>query len=247
LYGAPGMVERAARDIDLTDNSAQFDAYATTYADEVNRSIAFMGLKVDYATQVKAGYLLDLLARHFGDPAKVRLLDIGCGTGGSHPLIAGKLASLCATDVSAGSVAEAAGANPGVDYRPYDGTRLPYDDARFDAAMTICVMHHVPPPQWPAFAAEMKRIVRPGGLALVFEHNPLNPLTRRAVSNCAFDADAVLLGQRRTRALLEGAGFREVNSRAILTIPSFGPATRAIDFALGRLSLGAQFVASGVA
>jgi SAM-dependent methyltransferase len=231
----------------LSDRSAQFDAYAKTYADEVNRSIAFMGLKVDFATRVKAGYVLDLLARHFGDVSKVRLLDIGCGTGGSHPLIAGKLASLCATDVSAGSVAEAAAANVGVDYRAYDGVRLPYDDDQFDAAMTICVMHHVPPPQWPGFAAEMKRIVRPGGLALVFEHNPLNPLTRRAVSNCEFDADAVLLGQRRTRGLLEGAGFANVNSRAILSVPSVGPKSRAVDFVLGRLSLGAQYVASGTA
>ncbi len=227
--------------------TAQFDTYAKTYADEVNRSIAFMGLKVDFATKVKAGFLLDLLARHFGDPAKVRLLDIGCGTGGSHPLIKDKLASLCATDVSAASVAQAASTNTGIDYRAYDGTRLPYDDNQFDAAMTICVMHHVPPPQWPGFAAEMKRIVRPGGLALVFEHNPLNPLTRRAVSNCEFDADAVLLGQRRTRALLAGAGFADVRSRAILSIPSFGPRTRALDFALGRLSLGAQYVASGTA
>jgi SAM-dependent methyltransferase len=231
----------------LSEQSAQFDAYAKTYADEVNRSIAFMGLKVDFATKVKAGYLLDLLARHFGDASKVRLLDIGCGTGGSHPLIADKLASLSATDVSASSVAEAAATNAGVDYRAYDGHRLPYDDNQFDAAMTICVMHHVPPPQWPAFAAEMKRIVRPGGLALVFEHNPLNPVTRRAVSNCDFDADAVLLGQRRTRALLAGAGFADVKSRTILSIPSSGPKTRAIDFALGRLSLGAQYIARGTA
>jgi SAM-dependent methyltransferase len=231
----------------LTDQSAQFDIYAKSYADEVNRSIAFLGVKVDFATKVKAGYLLDLLARHFGDTRMVRLLDIGCGTGGCHPLVSGKLASLCATDVSAESVAEAAGKNAGVDYRSYDGLRLPYDDNQFDAAMTICVMHHVPPQQWPGFAAEMKRIVRPGGLALVFEHNPLNPVTRRAVSNCEFDADAVLLGQRRTRALLKRAGFKDVRSRVILSIPSFGPKTRAIDFALGRLSLGAQYVASAVA
>ena len=231
---------------EVTDQSAQFDAYAKTYVDEVNRSIAFMGLKVDFATRVKAGYLLDLLGQHFGDSRKVRLLDIGCGTGGSHPLIADKLAGLCATDVSAASVAEAAAKNAGIDYRAYDGVRLPYDDHQFDAAMTICVMHHVPPAQWPAFAAEMKRIVRPGGLALVFEHNPLNPLTRRAVSNCEFDADAVLLGQRRTRALLGDAGFSAIKSRSILSVPSFGPGSRALDFALGRFSLGAQYVASGV-
>jgi SAM-dependent methyltransferase len=231
----------------LNDQPAQFDAYADGYAEEVNRSIAFLGVKVDYFTQVKAGYLLDALAGHFGDPGKVRLLDIGCGVGGCHPLIADKVASLDGTDISAASVEQAAARNAGASYRPYDGQRLPYEDGQFDAAMAICVMHHVPPAQWPAFAREMRRILRPGGLALVFEHNPLNPLTRRAVSNCAFDEDAVLLGQRRTRALLRAAGFSKVRSRAILSVPSIGPRSRALDLALGRLSLGAQYVARGVA
>jgi SAM-dependent methyltransferase len=230
------------------DNApAQFDAHAATYADEVNRSIAFVGLKVDYFTRVKANYALDLLTKHFGATESLTMLDVGCGTGGSHAMLAPRLTALSGTDVSAASVDEAERTNPGVRYQPYDGQRLPYPDASFDAAMTVCVMHHVPPAQWPAFAAEMRRVVRPGGLALVFEHNPLNPLTRRAVSNCEFDADAVLLGQRRTRTLLGGAGFADVRSRAILSIPSIGRRTRALDRALGHLSLGAQYVASGVA
>ena len=225
----------------------QFDAHAPTYAEEVNRSIAFVGLKLDYFTRVKANYALDLLAAHFGATERLAMLDIGCGVGGSHAMLAPKLGALSGTDVSGASIAEAGQANPGVAYQTYDGLRLPYPDASYDTAMTVCVMHHVPPAQWPAFAAEMRRVVRPGGLALVFEHNPLNPLTRRAVSNCEFDADAVLLGQRRTRALLGGAGFADVRSRAILSIPSVGRRTRALDRALGRLSLGAQYVASGVA
>jgi SAM-dependent methyltransferase len=108
-------------------------------------------------------------------------------------------------------------------------------------------MHHVPPAQWPAFAAEMKRVVRPGGLAVVFEHNPFNPLTRRVVSNCEFDADAVLLRPKQTRALLADAGFRDLQSRSILSVPSFGKGTRAVDLALGRLPLGAQYFVRGVA
>lgn len=231
----------------MNDRPAQFDAYASTYEAEVNRSIAFVGLKLDYFTKVKADYLLDLLGQHFGETRGLSLLDIGCGTGSSHPLIRERLGTLSGTDVSAESLAEAASRNPAVGYRPYDGTRLPYGDDQFDAAVATCVMHHVPPPQWPGFVAEMKRIVRPGGMALVFEHNPLNPLTRRAVSNCEFDDDAVLLPQGRTRALLAGAGFAQVRSRAILSVPSLGPKSRALDLALGRLSLGAQYFATGVA
>ena len=228
------------------DGTAQFDAYAGSYEEEVNRSLAFLGLKVDYFTRVKAAYLIDRLAGHFGETRSLKLLDIGCGVGAGHSAIQGQLGALCGTDVSRDCLAQAARRNPWASYRGYDGVRLPYADGEFDTAVTICVMHHVPPAQWQAFAAEMKRVVRPGGLALVFEHNPLNPLTRRVVSNCEFDADAVLLPQRRTRALLADAGFRDIASRAILSIPSFGRTTRKLDLAIGRLALGAQYLAQGV-
>lgn len=226
---------------------SEFDAYAGSYDDAVNRSLAFLGAKVDYFTKVKAAYLLDLLGGHFGQTAGLNLLDVGCGVGNYHALVGGHIGSLAGTDLSAACLAEAATRNPGVAYQPYDGARLPYADNQFDAAVTICVMHHVPPAQWPAFAAEMKRVVRPGGLAIVFEHNPFNPLTRRVVNNCEFDADAVLLRPRQTRRLLAGAGFGEVRSRSILSIPSFGKVTRALDLTLGHLPLGAQYFAMGVA
>jgi SAM-dependent methyltransferase len=233
----------------LTDPTppSQFDAYAGSYDAAVNQSLAFLGVKVDYFTRVKTAYLLDLLTSHFGATAGLAVLDVGCGVGNYHPLLREHVRTLSGADVSAACVAQAEARNPGVTYRHYDGGRLPFADDAFDAVVTICVMHHVPPEHWPAFAAELKRVVRPGGLAVVFEHNPLNPLTRRVVSNCAFDADAVLLRQGRTRALLAEAGFGAVGGRSILSIPSAGPLTRRIDLALGRLALGAQYFARGVA
>jgi ubiquinone/menaquinone biosynthesis C-methylase UbiE len=32
-----------------------------------------------------------------------------------------------------------------VDYRVFDGSSFPFDDASFDLATTICVLHHVAP------------------------------------------------------------------------------------------------------
>jgi SAM-dependent methyltransferase len=232
---------------DQPSKPAQFDAYAGSYDEAVNQSLAFLGMKVDYFTRVKAAYLTDLLHDHFGGTQALDLLDVGCGTANCHPLIGGGLASLTGVDLSAASIEQAALRNPMCRYRHYDGVRLPFADDQFDAATTICVMHHVPPAQWGSFAAELKRVVKPGGLAVVFEHNPLNPLTRRVVSNCEFDEDAVLLRQGRTRALLAEAGFGHVRSRAILSIPSAGRLSRRLDLALGRLALGAQYFAAGVA
>lgn len=226
---------------DQKTEASEFDAYADSYGEAVNRSLAFLGMKVDYFTRVKANYLLDLLAEHFGDGKRVELLDIGCGVGSYHDLLIDRVGSIAGVDPSRDCLAQAEQRNPGARYSHYDGARLPFPDASFDAVFTICVMHHVPPAQWPAFAAEMKRVTRKGGLALVFEHNPLNPLTRRVVSNCDFDRNAVLLRQGQVRGLLERAGFTDIRSNTILSIPSSGRIGRAIDLLLGRLALGAQY------
>jgi ubiquinone/menaquinone biosynthesis C-methylase UbiE len=233
--------------IDSRPAVSEFDAYADNYDQAVNQSLAFLGVKVDYFTRVKAAYLLDLLRRHFGAAGSIDVLDVGCGIGNYHRLLTGQVGSISGTDVSAECLALAAQRNPSARYSHYDGQRLPYEDGRFDAVFTICVLHHVPPAQRPGFAAEMKRVLKPGGMAVVFEHNPLNPLTRRVVSNCPFDADAVLLGQKEARRLLAGAGLADAESRAILSIPSLGRVSRQLDRMLGHLSLGAQYYAQATA
>lgn len=220
---------------------SQFDAYAQNYEDTVNDSLGFLGVKVDYFTRVKAEYLLDLLKQRFGGTESLNLLDIGCGTGNSHAILSRRVHSLSGSDISADCLARAAQRNPGISYSHYEGARLPYENASFDAVTTVCVLHHVPPARWSAFAEEMRRVLKPGGLAVVFEHNPSNPLTRRAVSNCEFDQDAVLLTMGEAERLLAAAGFMDVRARSILSVPSIGAVTRKIDLLLGRLALGAQY------
>jgi ubiquinone/menaquinone biosynthesis C-methylase UbiE len=135
----------------------------------------------------------DILTAHFGDSSKVRLIDIGCGLGKYHPYWVNRVGLLQGVDVSAESIQRAAERNPHVAYKVYDGNRLPFADDSFDAVVTICVMHHVNPQERSSFVAELRRVTRPGGIAVVFEHNPLNLLTRRAISNCVFDEGVVLL------------------------------------------------------
>jgi len=108
-------------------------------------------------------------------------------------------------------------------------------------------MHHVPPEEWPVFTAELRRVVKPGGVALIFEHNPYNFVTRRVVSSCVFDKNAILLKPGETRALLKEAGFTKVETRYILTVPAANPALQIVDRLFGRLPLGAQYYALGIA
>lgn len=218
-----------------------FDGYDKSYSETVDAAVAFTGLKTDFFTRVKADYIRDLLDDHFGHEAPLSALDVGCGVGNYHSLLRSRFKSLSGVDVSTSCVETARKRNTNVDYEVYDGGVLPYDDGSFDIAFTICVLHHVPPSQWPNFAAEMRRVLKPRGLALVFEHNPLNPLTMRAVNNCPFDEDAVLLKSEQTKSLYRDAGFSSVHSKFILTIPAANGIMRRADKLFSRIPFGAQY------
>ncbi|MFZ1814792.1 MAG: methyltransferase domain-containing protein [Rhizobiaceae bacterium] len=223
----------------------EFDSYKQSYKDAVNASLGFSGLDVDFFTRVKAEYLIDLLARHVGALDRLHLLDIGCGIGNYHRLLQPYVGGLTGVDVATECVAQAASENPGVSYDSYDGSNLPYEAGRFDAAFTICVMHHVPRAHWPKFVSEAYRVLRPGGLFVVFEHNPLNPLTRRVVDRCPFDRDAELLKAPETVDLLREARFMNVEQRFILSIPAANRLLRGVDQLFGALPLGAQYYVIG--
>lgn len=226
---------------------AEFDDYSKSYHDQINAAISYSGQDVDFYTRVKADYLAALLDQHLDGVGQPKVLDVGCGHGDIHShLLERKKMDLTGIDVATSVVDEARQLNPGVSYDHYDGVRLPYDDGSFDAAYTICVMHHVPPAQWQAFMDEMRRIVRPGGLVAVFEHNPLNPLTRRLVNNCPIDANAVLLNGRTLTGLFREAGFAKPKRRFIIFTPFSAKFFRWFDRVMGWLPLGAQYFVAGV-
>jgi SAM-dependent methyltransferase len=226
--------------------SALFDDYRDSYGAVVQSSIDFSGLPHDFFLAAKADLLRELVAAHVATESP-SLLDVGCGVGALHPFLRGMFGRISGTDVSAESLAQARANNPGLEYRPYAGNKLPYESGAFDVATAMCVMHHVPPQGWADFAAEMRRVVRPGGMACVIEHNPFNPLTRLAVFRCEFDRDAVLLRPGKTRSLLRNAGLHAVASRHFLLFPSARPLARRIERAVGPLPFGAQYAAWGIA
>jgi SAM-dependent methyltransferase len=217
-----------------------FDAYADSYGDEVRHSIAFSKQERDFFTRRKADQLLDLSRRLLGQPAHLSVADIGCGIGSTDAHLAGRFRELHGVDTAPETIKRAAANNPGVLYQSYDGRTLPFPDASVDLAFAINVVHHVAPNERLAFAEELRRIVRPDGLAVVFEQNPLNPLTRFAVGRCEFDKGVVLLSQRLLTSLLAGAGLEAVERRYIIFSTSDRPRVQAIERSLGWLPLGAQ-------
>ena len=223
----------------LQTSKAEFDEYSKSYDQTVNAALAFAGLKVDFFTKVKASYLDALIQSRFDEPSRISILDVGCGVGNSLSLLSGKAARLEGVDVSEACIETARSRPAEATYSVFDGMQLPHAAESFDLAFSICVFHHVAIADRIPLACDIRRVLRPGGMFAIFEHNPLNPLTLRVVNSCKFDKDAILLRSSVAEQLMRDAGFRNVYSRFILTIPAGGPALR-VDRMFSRRPLGAQ-------
>jgi SAM-dependent methyltransferase len=222
-----------------------YDRYRDRYGEELDRAVSFLGASHDFFTRAKAEELVRLARLHLGDPAELDAVDVGCGIGLTDRHLVGRFRSLTGTDVSAGVLETAARENPGVRYELAERDRLPFDDGAFDLAFAVCVVQVVAPSARPRFVAELARVTRPGGLVVVFEHNPYNPLTRLVVRRCEFGADARMLGMAEAERLLHENGVTPVDRGFVLLFPSRRRRVLAVERALRRLPLGAQYYLAG--
>ena len=180
----------------------------------------------------------------------MRILDYGCGAATLLRLMAevGVRASLTGCDVSIGMLEEAGhrwperlrSAKPAL--RLQRGPQTPFHDGEFNLVVVSAVLHHVPPGDRPPVYAELRRVTQAGRHVVVFEHNPLNPMTRFVVSRTPIDRDAALLQSVEVAHGLAVAGATDVHTRYLMFTP---PRMRAFDFleaALSWLPMGAQYV-----
>jgi SAM-dependent methyltransferase len=222
-----------------------FDRFVDSYEQEIAGALPLSGPDPGFFLELKAELIVGLVRRRWGDPARARVLDVGCGPGTMDAYLVGRVGSVHGVDTSSAMVQHAALRNRTVVYAVCEPDRLPFEPASFDVAFASCVLHHVDLQDRRMFARELQRVVAPGGLVVVLEHNPFNPLTRRAVSNCAFDEGVRLVSMRESTRLLDDAQATVLERRYIVFLPWRGRHLRRIEAGLARVPLGAQYLVAG--
>ncbi|HZV48958.1 MAG TPA: class I SAM-dependent methyltransferase [Candidatus Dormibacteraeota bacterium] len=214
-----------------------FDVHARKYQETLDSNLALIGETGEAFVEYRMNYLrrrLPLLPR--------RVLDFGCGIGMAipHLLAAFPGCEVVGVDVSEESVKVAR-------------SRLRDDRARvtlnddlvadgFDLAYASGVFHHIESEHRLEAARYIFRALRPGGVFVLAEHNPWNPVTRLLVRTCAFDEGVQLLRPKVARRLLEDAGF---NIWCLDFVGFFaGPlrSLRSIERHLAWSPVGAQYI-----
>jgi ubiquinone/menaquinone biosynthesis C-methylase UbiE len=217
--------------------AAKFDDYARSYDALHNQNLAVSGEPLEYFSAYKRACL-----ERLGAPTGEPLLDYGCGIGNVTRALADGFREVHGVDPSAESLKVARERIPTATFH---ASIHGVPDAYFGSAVLSGVLHHVPRPERLGVLTDVRSKLRPGGRLFVFEHNPLNPVTRRAVATCPFDDDADLLWPWQARRLLAEAGFREVRLEFIVFFPRPLAALRPLEPRLGWLPLGAQQLVLG--
>jgi ubiquinone/menaquinone biosynthesis C-methylase UbiE len=99
------------------------------------------------------------------------LLDSGCGDGGVARLLGERVGAVVAIDIERQATWED---GPGLTFRVADAEQLPFDNATFDLVHSKDSLHHMDSPD--RALAEYRRMLKPGGTALIIEANRFNPI-----------------------------------------------------------------------
>jgi len=212
----------------------EFDAFARNYRDLVSESVRISGESSEYFARYKADYV----AREIGAASKI--LDYGCGVG----LLSRNLkrvfpqSRVDGFDLSEESLQQVDASLRAQGVFSACASELERD---YDVIIIANVLHHVRPAERQELVREVAGRLAAGGRLVIFEHNPLNPLTRWAVSHCPFDEDAVLLQVGEARAHVQFSSLRVVKRDYIVFFPRWLRWFRPVEKHLGWLSLGAQY------
>jgi SAM-dependent methyltransferase len=226
--------------------TAEFDKFANDYDKLVSNNIKASGYDPTYFDEHK----IREVHRRCGEEYKgtFSFLNFGCGIGKSEKFIRKyfPLCSIHSVDVSPESLKVAKEKNKNI----RDITFYHFEDVtefnpgmKFEIIFVANVFHHIPETLHEITLIRLNSLLSPNGKLFIFEHNPLNPLTRRAFNTCEFDHGCKMISSGRLRCLIGKAGFNKVEINYTLFFPKILQRLTFLEKYMTSLPIGAQYYA----
>ena len=157
---------RQSKNINL---AFHFDEIATEYQNQFQEHVW------NYLLARKSGFMASMLEKKsLSDGVG---LDLGCGLGLQCQEMKKRGYTVFGMDMAYNLLAYAR--NGGADVVNGDALRLPFQDESLDYVYTIGVLHHLSGSDFQRrVCQEVQRVLKPGGVFIIHETNPRNPLFR---------------------------------------------------------------------
>ena len=170
--------------------------------------------------------LIDAVVRLSGLPKGARVVDLGCGSGVFTDVLQRRGYRCAGVDLSPKLIEIARGKYKDIEFSVGDIERLSFPGGSFDGVLLSGVLHHLPDPS--RCAAEVFRILHPGGKFVAFDPNRRNPFMYlyRDRSSPVYSSVGVTENERPVLAEEIAATFRKAGFRAgSESFPACGIAT----------------------
>jgi hypothetical protein len=226
---------------------AEFDLVADEYLEMHAKNLKISGEAPEYFARYKIDEIRRIWTRR-GWPEPHTILDFGAGIGNSAPHFRRSFpdADIVGVDVSELSLAIARQRFASVArFELYDGVGPIAPGGSIDLAFSACVFHHIDGEEHVELLRRLRATMTQGAALVIFEHNPINPVTQHIVATCPFDENAVLIPAGLLRARMMAAVFATVEVAYTGFFPGQLARLRPLEPYLKSLPIGAQYYVLG--
>jgi ubiquinone/menaquinone biosynthesis C-methylase UbiE len=186
----------------------EFDEYIANYRTNCDQYLGLSGETSVFFAKYKAGKLAAWLKDQMHLAPEI--LDFGCGDGMMTHFVQQEFpqAKVYGIDPSPKSIEEAKTHYEKIRFSTHseEQKQLPFRDDSFDLIFSAGVFHHIPFTDHPIYIQELFRLLKPNGYLVLFELNPLNPLTVLTFKRNPIDRYATLMQPRYTLRLVKQYG-----------------------------------------
>lgn len=220
-------------------SNINFDGFSQTYREVLRSCLKGVGKNDSLFDILKVDYVKMWVIK---DDKSYEILDFGCGIGKLAGFLAKNFqrSSVFGYDISKESLCVARKENAAIKNAFFLDTLS--EEHRYDIIIAANVFHHIIPDEHINTLTKIKSLLKPGGRIVIFEHNPLNPLTRYIVKICPFDTGARLIRRHKLIKEIELCGLKIELKHYTLFFPWLSKVFRKIEHLLRHIPAGAQYL-----
>jgi len=102
-----------------------------------------------------------------------------------------------------------------IDFKFYNGKKIPFSNNHFDIVFAYAVLEHIPPGEIPNILFEIHRVLRQGGLFYIFQLPQRTSYTEFIARTLGMESHEFLWDLKTVNKMLQEKGFRMIFSEKV--------------------------------